>query len=199
MSKMQASFKVASEFEWEKWRDEIPALNFPSDWDVRIIPPLNGAVVRFCINDKFSVFLDCYDLLGSFGKPYWEVYPDVDGEVFRCAMKDTESLMDKLEELVRKEKKFSATVETFEDGIKITTSKTIEFSEAVDNLEIRLIVRDEDAYDYNKPSRLEVETKWLSEKEFKVMDVDLDTFKIDWIKIGDNFCSDIETVKKDND
>ena len=61
-----------------EWRDKIPTLNFPSEWNVQIIPPFGGAIVRFVVksNDKeISVYLDGYDILGYRGQPYWEAYP----------------------------------------------------------------------------------------------------------------------------
>jgi hypothetical protein len=41
---------------------------------------------------EVSIYLDCYDSLGSYGKPYWEVYPH-ESDVYRCDMADTESLL----------------------------------------------------------------------------------------------------------
>lgn len=80
-------------FEWRKWAKEIPPLHFPTEWSVQIIPPFGNAIVRFYINNKVSVYLDCYEMLGCFGRPYWEVYP-YDGDIFRCKMNETEELLD---------------------------------------------------------------------------------------------------------
>ena len=75
-------------FEWDKWRKEIPFINLPDGWQFQVIPPFHGAVCRFKIlagGVIFSVYLDCYDVLGCFGSPYWEVY-EIDGDVFRCGI-----------------------------------------------------------------------------------------------------------------
>ena len=81
--------------EHSKWQKEIPYIQFPADWQVQISPPFAGAVVRFRVKkDKaeVSIYLDCYDRLGCYGEPYWEVYPH-EGDVYRCDMSDTESLL----------------------------------------------------------------------------------------------------------
>lgn len=82
--------------EMNKWRKEIPEISFPTDWKIRIIPPFAGAVVRFCVTSgngaHVSVYLDCYESLGIFGEPYWEIYPYFE-DVFRCPMKSTDELL----------------------------------------------------------------------------------------------------------
>lgn len=81
--------------ESRKWVEKIPYIIFPSDWQVQIIPPFAGAVVRFKIkkgNASISIYLDCYSNLGYHGSPYWEIYP-YDEVIFRCDIEDTESLL----------------------------------------------------------------------------------------------------------
>lgn len=78
-----------------KWMEEIPYISFPFDWEIKITPPNVGAVVRFRVKKgdaEVSIYLDCYDNLGYYGSPYWEVYPYKE-DVFRCDMLDTESLL----------------------------------------------------------------------------------------------------------
>ena len=82
---------------WEEEIEKIPYINFPSDWKVRVIPPVNDAVVRFhvvlpCGRWK-SIYLDCRDSLGSVGSPYWEVYPYCD-DVGRCSREDVTRLLE---------------------------------------------------------------------------------------------------------
>jgi len=86
------------EMESDKWFREIPYLRFHPSWKVKITPPFAGAVIRFRVlkgNAEASVYLDCYDQLGCYGSPYWEIYP-VDGDVWRCPMNDTKELMEKI-------------------------------------------------------------------------------------------------------
>lgn len=83
------------QMEHRKWIKEIPYLQFPADWKVKITPPFAGAVVRFGVEkggNNVSVYLDCYDKLGCYGSPYWEVYPYND-DVFRCDISDVEGLL----------------------------------------------------------------------------------------------------------
>lgn len=93
--------KASEIIEVRKWCVEIPYINFPSEWDVKIIPNFSGSVIRFLVkknNDiKISVYLDCYDNLGCYGKPYWEIYPHKE-DVFRCDMNDTKTLIKAINE-----------------------------------------------------------------------------------------------------
>lgn len=86
---------------WRKWDEEIPFIHWPGDWSVKAIPPVTGAVVRYKVKkpgDKIvSVYLDCYDILGFFGEPYWEIYPH-NNDTFRCKMNDTTALLQAIEE-----------------------------------------------------------------------------------------------------
>ena len=97
---MQKEYKIKNDYhtlmESDKWVYEIPSLKFNNDLEVKVIPPFSGAVVRFIISKddaRVSVYLDCYDNLGYYGSPYWEIYPAVDGDVFRCDMKETKELL----------------------------------------------------------------------------------------------------------
>lgn len=90
------SAQMENEFEWGKWAIEIPYIKWPSDWEVKAVPPFCGAIIRYWINTprgKVSVYLDCYDLLGFFGSPHWEVYPNINGDNERFAMNDIEGLL----------------------------------------------------------------------------------------------------------
>ena len=91
-------YDVARTLEYRKWTGEIPVIHFPSDWGIRVIPPFGGAVVRFKVvkeNATVSVYLDCYDQLGVYGKPYWEVYPFGE-DITRCDMEDTKTLLENI-------------------------------------------------------------------------------------------------------
>lgn len=99
-----AKYKLLDEmqktFEWGKWQQEIPYLQFKPEWEVRAIPPFQGAIIRYNIKyfDKVcSIYLDCYDMLGHMGEPYWELFPDSDGETFRCGMNETDKLITAIE------------------------------------------------------------------------------------------------------
>ena len=95
-------YKASNIIDSHKWVKEIPYIKFPTDWDVKIIPNFGGSVVRFIVKKEdltVSVYLDCYENLGYYGEPYWEIYPYYD-DVFRCPMKDVESLIKAIKETI---------------------------------------------------------------------------------------------------
>jgi len=103
---MHISFILERKMEWDKWREEIPCLRFPAHWEVRIVPPFAGAVVRFLVKknekERISVYLDCYSHLGCYEEldsiiPYWEIYPYKEN-TFRCAMQETDKLLAAIQE-----------------------------------------------------------------------------------------------------
>lgn len=93
-------YKIEGAEDWRGRIDSIPYINFPSHWEVKVIPPYGGAMARFLVKTpgmsddrRISVYLDMDDNLGACGAPYWEVYPCGDGETYRCAMADTDDLL----------------------------------------------------------------------------------------------------------
>jgi hypothetical protein len=87
--------KVERDEKWDDWIEKIPNLSFPPTWQIRIIPPFAGALVRFLVfanGRRISVYLDVNESLGYAEGPYWEVYP-VEGENARCAIDDVKGLM----------------------------------------------------------------------------------------------------------
>lgn len=95
-------YKYSEQMEHSKWIKEIPYINFPSNWQVQVSPPFAGAVVRFrvkCGNAEISIYLDCYDKLGIFGEPYWEIYPH-EHDVYRCAMADVDDLLKNIQHAI---------------------------------------------------------------------------------------------------
>lgn len=89
-------------YEYEKWIQLMPPLHFKQDWAVRVIPPFGGAIVRFWIDYNgrhVSCYLDCYNELGFYNGPYWELYPYQD-DVWRCGMMETDKLMEKITEVL---------------------------------------------------------------------------------------------------
>lgn len=92
-------YMIEDREKWREWMLKIPALSFPKRWQITITPPFAGAMARFLVTtdkmapgDGVSVYLDVYENLGYFGRPYWEVYP-YKGDTGRCAMEETEHLL----------------------------------------------------------------------------------------------------------
>ena len=92
-------YGVERDLEYRRWATEIQFIKFPDDWEIKIVPPFGGAIIRFIVKrkgieePKISVYLDCYDNLGSVGKPYWEIYP-YKGDTYRCLMGEVDDLLD---------------------------------------------------------------------------------------------------------
>ena len=83
--------------------DEIPPLRFKEDWEVKIIPPFGGAIIRFLVANSrgwVSVYLDGYNMLGGVrGETYWEVFDGEDVERFKIG--ESEQMMARIEEMLK--------------------------------------------------------------------------------------------------
>lgn len=81
--------------------NEIPFISFKPEWLVKVIPPFNGATIRFIVkyNDaEISVYLDSDNNLGFHdGGPYWEVYP-LRGDVGRAGINDVDRLISMIDD-----------------------------------------------------------------------------------------------------
>ncbi len=89
----------------------VPPLHFKPEWDVHVLPPFGGAMMRFVVSYKgsaVSVYCDFYSQLGFFNgenEPYWEMYPrtyvdqhgNMRADTARFALDDTEGLMKTIE------------------------------------------------------------------------------------------------------
>ena len=88
---------------YQYWRDKIPGFHFPPQWKITIIPPFLDAMIRFRVeygNMLVSCYLDCYEELGLFGAPYWEIFSPYSGNTFRCGINETELLMEKINDML---------------------------------------------------------------------------------------------------
>ena len=98
---ISARFRLEQDEGWRHITDQIPSIEFPAGWKVKIIPPFMGAVCRFLVElpdgrDR-SVFLDWFARLGSMERPYWEVYP-YRGDVGRCYLDEVDRLLEMISE-----------------------------------------------------------------------------------------------------
>lgn len=96
-------YKLAERDEWRKWQPLIPYIKWPSDWLVKAVPPFGNAIIRYNIKtpkcEFVSVYLDCYDELGFVGVPYWEVYPNSEGDCTRVLLSEpVENLLNAISE-----------------------------------------------------------------------------------------------------
>lgn len=87
--------EVESKETWRKLSQSIPAIQFPPEVSVKIIPPFCGATARFIViyKDKsISVYLDHFSRLGCMDEPYWEAYP-INGDCDRYHIDDVAGLV----------------------------------------------------------------------------------------------------------
>lgn len=89
-------------FEVDKWIKQVPRLRFKEEWEVKIVPPFGGAIIRFWVfanGKRVSVYLDGYNMLGGeVNEPYWEIYDGEDIEQF--AFGANERMMARIEEML---------------------------------------------------------------------------------------------------
>lgn len=92
--------KVEQMHDFRGWARKLPAFHFDKEWDVKIIPPFAGAIIRFVIdyNEKHvSVYFDAYSELGWMCDndeqpiPYFEYYDSVD--THRYYLDESEQMM----------------------------------------------------------------------------------------------------------
>jgi len=76
---------------------KLPILSFPPDWKITLVPPFGGAAVRFLVHGKndrwISVYLDLNNQLGCVDEPYWEIYPNKEGDNERFLLNETCQLL----------------------------------------------------------------------------------------------------------
>lgn len=103
-------YETGRAFEWPKWADELPYLDFHKDWLVRAVPPFTTGIIRYHIKHKkkpaahVSIYFDAYDRAGSMDmKPYWEIFPH-NGDCFRCYMHETDELIAAIKQSFKEQK-----------------------------------------------------------------------------------------------
>lgn len=104
MASSMERYKIEDKEKWRDWSGKIPAIQFPSDCKVKVIPPFAGAMARFlvCKNGKqVSVYLDCHDALGFMNNtPYYEIHPNLEGDCSRFYLDETEQMMKEIIEVL---------------------------------------------------------------------------------------------------
>lgn len=107
---MSLTERINLEFQesWREWVEKIPYIPFKPEWEVAVIPPFSGALVRFRVrlkadkNASVSVYLDVADNLGYMGKPYWEIYPYFE-DTCRFLLDEIDDLVLKIDESLQQQ------------------------------------------------------------------------------------------------
>ena len=100
VNKLLILSKAEQIHDFRGWTNKLPAFHFDKEWDVKIVPPFAGAIIRFAIdyNGKHvSVYFDGYSALwfeyDNHGDPipYFEYY---DGEnTYRYGLDKADKMM----------------------------------------------------------------------------------------------------------
>lgn len=101
-------YEVERLLEYEKWAKVLKPFRFKKSWKVHLYPPYGGALIRFTIlkdKAKIDVFLDCYGNLGLSKEPYWEIFPNSQGEAQRFPMNERIQLMIAIVRSIKKQNK----------------------------------------------------------------------------------------------
>lgn len=84
--------------------DKLPVINFPTEWNVRLVPAFGNVATRFVVESPhytgayISVFLDISNAQGCSRDPFWEIYPNVEGDISRFNIYDIRGLLDAIKE-----------------------------------------------------------------------------------------------------
>lgn len=71
--------------EWEKFTS-LPRIALPADIAMQMMPATVGAMARIVLwkgDQRLSIYFDTLDRLGFVGQPYYELYPNLDGDTSR--------------------------------------------------------------------------------------------------------------------
>lgn len=101
---LNISHELTELAEWREWSEVIPYLQLDPRLELKVVPPFSGALIRFLVRNKetkevVSIYLDGYNLLGYYEKPYWEMYP-YENDVFRCGIQEIDLLVENIEEVL---------------------------------------------------------------------------------------------------
>lgn len=95
--------EVETNEKWNEWSIIVPYIKFKEKWNVKIMPPFYGALVRFKVeyNNKIcSVYLDVYNKLGYMDNPYWEIHCSQDDVIERFYIDETDKVTNSIDKLL---------------------------------------------------------------------------------------------------
>ncbi len=103
--------KLTEARQWRKLTNAMPFIRFPGSWEVAIIPPFSVASCRFLVrqrggNEKntISVYFDSDSALGAMWEPYWEIYPNKEGDNERFLLGEENEMIKAIRKALRSKK-----------------------------------------------------------------------------------------------
>lgn len=96
----EASHQLEDALDYGRWMRELPFMEIPAGFKIKVVPPWHGAVVRFWIQKAdavdmekcISVYFDSRNVLGSMDQPYYEAY-SIDDECQRYFVGEEDKMM----------------------------------------------------------------------------------------------------------
>lgn len=99
-------FQIESDENWDQYWD-LPYFRPKTGWEIQVIPPMIGAIVRFKVRKgpaNVSVYFDPFCRIGGHKTPYWEMYPSVDGgDVDRFLHDDFDQLIEAIDKSLNRQ------------------------------------------------------------------------------------------------
>lgn len=83
-------------FEVMDWAEKLPYMEFPAHWQVKITPAFMSSIIRFRV--KF----DGYNNLGCCSEPYWEIYPNSEGDNARFGLGEEKEMFKEIEKALER-------------------------------------------------------------------------------------------------
>jgi len=93
-------YEAQDELYCREWAAEIPFFKLPPHISIAVIPSFAGALARFLLRNEttkkeVSIYFDAYNFLGFYGEqPYWELFPNLEGDTSRYEMLKVDELID---------------------------------------------------------------------------------------------------------
>lgn len=85
--------------DWDVWVG-LPRLKLKEGWEIQLVPPFGGAICRALIwsgDKRVSIYFDALDRIGSVGSPYWEIYPDENGDNARFYTQEVDKMLEAID------------------------------------------------------------------------------------------------------
>lgn len=77
----------------------LPSFKLPPGVEIQMVPPKGGAFARIILRKehlRLSIYFDALDRLGSVGAPYYELYPNLEGDCSRYLVGEEDKMAEEI-------------------------------------------------------------------------------------------------------